>query len=483
MNKTAFDAETFIPEAGISLIEASAGTGKTYCITRLVCRWIEEGRCRIEEALVLTFTEAATAELKHRIRQGLEASLDSHRKHDRLQSPEARRLQEAIDTFEFAAIFTLHGFCNRLCREYPFDAELGSEFAISTDDRAFWESVQLEAVRWMHAEGNRHPLFLPACQYLGSDAEWIAQTMKLKQSSGFESSGSFDWEAWNAVAEAFRKSWQREGSAWIELAHSQDDPIKRQKACYKPEGLEQIHRRFSRWIEQGEVHPKFFEDLISLSSAEIEGRLKKGKSLPDLDLIRCADAWRDQLEALPAYLAHEFLKMRDRAVEHAIRREQTLRFDDLLQCALKLTESGSARAINHRYQVCLVDEFQDTDPLQFQILDRLFLAQKTGGKDRPLILIGDPKQAIYSFRGGDIFTYRMAVNQAQKVYYLDTNWRSSPYVNRGVNALLQSNSRPFEFEWIDYEAVQTAERNHQAGRSFVLLTAAAARVAGGNQLA
>lgn len=141
------------------------------------------------------------------------------------------------------------------------------------------------------------------------------------------------------------------------------------------------------------------------------------------------------------------------------RRRGELGFDDMLSrldAALR-SESGEAlaAAIRARFPVAMIDEFQDTDPQQYRIFRRVWHHQP----DTALLLIGDPKQAIYAFRGADIFTYMKARSEVSAHYTLDTNWRSAPGMVNSVNKLFSQMDDAFMFRDIPFNPVKFAPGN------------------------
>ena len=141
------------------------------------------------------------------------------------------------------------------------------------------------------------------------------------------------------------------------------------------------------------------------------------------------------------------------------RRRGELGFDDMLSrldSALR-SESGEvlAAAIRTRFPVAMIDEFQDTDPQQYRIFRRIWHHQP----ETALLLIGDPKQAIYAFRGADIFTYMKARSEVHAHYTLDTNWRSAPGMVNSVNKLFSQTDDAFMFREIPFIPVKSAGKN------------------------
>ena len=467
MKPTPFDANSFSPEPGITLIEASAGTGKTYSITQIICGLIAKGQSRIDEILVLTFTETATQELRERIRAAISDELDKAIGRDDERS--ITLLSTALDNFESAAIFTIHGFCNRLLREFSVEAGIGSEFAILKNTLLFQEELETEVARQIQAEAQNNPFITLALNALELKQSFIACALNLREASDLlESSRNLlpPLQTW------FKNTFDQLCAAW-KLNHEQlraellcdNPPINRSRNVYKAAGLELLLDRLQASFECGSssVYLDFLKDLQVLSRRELTDPkvLKKNRTLSLLQFYDQCDQAMEELHVFSKLLTLRILQIRAQRIETLVYQEQTLRFDDLLTFARKIVSHPSGHfsaSLYKRYKVALIDEFQDTDPVQFSILDHIFLTPPEKESPRPLVLIGDPKQAIYGFRGGDIFTYNAAKERAKKIYFLDTNWRSSPAVNEGVNELL-STTAPFRFHWIDYQPVKTAPKN------------------------
>ncbi len=182
------------------------------------------------------------------------------------------------------------------------------------------------------------------------------------------------------------------------------------------------------------VHP-FFDACEALDAARLE-------LLPLLDINR-----RALLAALIAYVNQE--------LETRKQQLQLQSFGDLLlhlAHALQGSDGESlARTLRGRYSAALIDEFQDTDPIQYQIFHRIY--QDT---DLPVYLVGDPKQAIYSFRGADVFTYLNGRKDTRRLFTLLANWRSSPALLTAVNTLFLATDHPFVFDTIPFEASSAA---------------------------
>lgn len=467
MKPQRLDLRHFVPAPGITLIEASAGTGKTHNITHIICDLVASGTCRLDQVLVLTFTEKATQELRDRTRRALQEQLRVHIQcgNDR----EIRCLSEAIDQFDCAAIFTIHGFCNRILREFSVEAGLGSEFAILQDERSFEDQLQIEVARSVQASAAHNPWIALGMNALELKSNFFRNALRLKESDDLKStprnsprSNLLQW--FTHEFQLLQSAWKQDRNAIRAELLSDTPPLKKSRNCYKPEHMQLAFDSFDRVFSGKPPHLTFLADLLPFQYSRMVEQLRKGQSVQPLSFYLTLEALPEQLDSLAQFLIVHAIEVRNQQVERLVQEQQTLRFDELLRYAKEIVcmpDGHFAKHLYEAYPYALVDEFQDTDPVQFAILDRIFLQPPAGHAPRPLILIGDPKQAIYSFRGGDIFTYGLAKSKAQQFFYLDTNWRSSPAINEGVNELLQG-PNPFHFEWIDYQPVNTAPRNHDS---------------------
>ena len=312
---------------GTAVLEASAGTGKTYTIAALVVRYVAEGVATLDEMLVITFGRMASQELRERVRSQL---VEADRA---LADPSAvagagflgfitavptdelaarrRRIAEALASFDAATIATTHQFCQLVLRS------LG--IAGDTDARATLvenlDELVIEVVDDLYLRGYGH----------------LAEPPPFDRTT------------------ALRLARAAVGDPQATLAPQDADPGS--KAATRVAFAEQVR-----------------------------GEMERRK-----------------------------------------RRLGILSYDDLLSRlarALEAPDSPARQRMQHRWRIVLVDEFQDTDPVQWDVLDRAFRGHST------LVLIGDPKQAIYAFRGGDIFTYLKARKQADSIRTLPLNWRS-----------------------------------------------------------
>ena len=328
---------------GTTLLEASAGTGKTWTIAALVTKHVASGEVRLDEMLVVTFTRAASQELRERVRRQLDDAVQllgdpslrdpDNRLHDWLLDASAPqiaarlvRLTEALVSFDAATIATIHQFCQLVLRSLGVAGDTDASAVLVED----LEQLTSETVDDLYLR-------------------------------------DFGGEA--------KPPWTR--AAALELARAViGDP----RARVEPEA-------------------------VTTDSPDSTAAMR----------VRFA---RDVLEE----------------VDRRKRRLGVLSYDDLLSQladALEPVDGAARRRMQHRWKFVLIDEFQDTDPVQWQVFERAFGASTT------MVLIGDPKQAIYAFRGGDIVTYLQASETATTTQTLGVNWRSDRPLLRSVHAVLQ----------------------------------------------
>ncbi len=475
------NALTF-PLRGSRLIEASAGTGKTWTIAMLYVRLVlgasHEGDSTAfdrplmpPDLLVVTFTDAATQELRSRIRQRLAQAAEVFRSANtdapsgdltalfnlRDQYPTtdwprlATRLQVAAEWMDQAAISTIHGWCMRMLREHAFGGQALFRQTLSTDPTellaeaardcwrtfyrdlpppllnevlAWWKAPQelLAAVRRL-LPYTGHPEFqalanTPPGELLALHRQRRAatlQTLKAPWPAWADELQTL-WEADDAQGRLNRKKfraqyyqpWLDELKAWAADDDQTQPDLKTGWTRLTPQGMAEAYKDPAHAPE----HPAL-QALADLPPQIAD--------LPDAqsDLLRHATVW-----------------IRQRFDQAQAQRAQ-LGFDDLLRqldAALQAPSGPAlAQAIRQQFPVALIDEFQDTDPLQYRIFDAVYrVAAPSPGT--ALVLIGDPKQAIYAFRGADIHTYLQARRDcAGRLYSLDTNHRSSQAMVAAVN--------------------------------------------------
>lgn len=466
------------PLSGVNLVEASAGTGKTYAIAALYCRLVAEEGYKVDEVLVVTYTEAATEELRGRIRERLreahgafggketkdpflKALIASSKDPERAK----RALWSALCSFDESAIHTIHGFCFRALSESafesgsPFDAELMEDV----------DSATREVVDdlWRRKIFTAAPLFARYAMKNAAPEELFSLVGRWGTREGLTVIPSLTGTTLQQAEERFNRVFEEFRTLWEE---------RREEACrllgsgclkgnvYKPDSIPEWGLDVDRYLREGGTG-KPPDKLEKFSTPSIEKNVKKGFDAPQdplFDLCRifieAAGELENALEGELLLLKSETLKEARQALKK-LKGERNLRhFDDLLT-DLRDALRGEGRerlveSLRKRYRAALIDEFQDTDPVQYEIFKTVF-----GGG--PLFLIGDPKQAIYGFRGADVNAYIAAATEASRSYTLDVNWRSAPDLIGAVNSVFSNAPGPFGNERIPFHPASPADRDHK----------------------
>ncbi|PPT55955.1 exodeoxyribonuclease V subunit beta [Xanthomonas arboricola] len=579
------DPYLHLPLQGVRLIEASAGTGKTFTLATLFTRLVVERGLRIGQILAVTFTEAATQELRRRIRERLvlaatlvpdapigaaraateladdpsrpgpllheapdafvathratgtetptapvgaaraateladdpsrpgpllqdapDAFLATHLAPDTetptalvgaapaateladdpsrpgpllqdapdvlltrailathlatsTETPAAlrRRLQQAVEEIDLAAVFTIHGFCARVLREHALES--GQAFAapeLLANDRELLGEVAADLWRQRAADAAmaedlialwsggpdalasdlralvRHPTLLPAAATTNDDSAALLQAVQ---------------DASTALAAAF----QAHGSAFFDTIMAAIDGGILSKVSYKPEWLTGLWHWFDSFAAAPSVNAAPHAKLIKLTAAELAAGTNKKfvDRTPASPLSHEIDGYLTALAGVEAWRSRRRIRLLHALREDAIARLTLLKrqrrvqtYDDLVDGVAHALEGAQAQALVTRlraqYAIALVDEFQDTDDRQWAIFSNVFgegpLA-RAAGLEPALFLIGDPKQAIYGFRGGDVRTYLAAAVTAELAPPLSHNFRSRPGVLAAIDAL------------------------------------------------
>ena len=473
MNATARERtalELPLAGGGTTLIEASAGTGKTYALTTLVARLLVEEALEIGALLVVTFTNAATDELRDKIRRTLRAALreavgdaggtDGQAREllahwDGLgiaREDVAGRIEVAIADLDRANVLTIHGFCQRVLTDFAFECGLSFGFEVTGDGfdvvravvRDHWRRVLYPAppVRVRHAMERK---FLP-----DELADWVAGKIAKRD---LEIRGA---ERLDASARALLD--KREG-AWrvaLEAARGALDE------AWKEDGeLEEIRSLLEQ--AEGLVAGRAGEDLGAVEAATaLDARhATLQDSLRRLD--HAGAALRTAYEDWLPRARREVLDEARAAIDERVREDRLLGYDDLLTVVQRAVAASSelAARIRERFPCGLIDEYQDTDRVQANIFERIYFGGRgergEGVAAGRLFLVGDPKQSIYRFRSADIFAYLKAsggIGPGERLR-LGRNYRSVPKLAEAVNALFQRR-HPFVLPDIAFKPVASA---------------------------
>lgn len=466
-----------MPLTGLHLIEASAGTGKSWTLAALYVRLVlGHGRAGglgaglyPPQILVMTFTEAATAELRGRIRVRLAQAarffgntaacreepdpflISLRGAYAPDQWPDcAYRLDMAAQWMDDAAIFTIHGWSSRMLKTHAFDsASLFQQSRVQDS-----QQLKLQAVQdyWRH-------WYYPVCvQQLDAilgvaqtpetllkllEAHW-AQTDKAPHGASYQGDAPDvllqSWDAWKrplrSLEALVRSQWTEDVIAALQAA-----ALAKVLKGYHERNLNSRLNKMAAWV-QGDACK--LEDLAWFSLSTL---IDKGWHEASAHTVFAhIDALCQHLRAQPD-ISQNLLQHAADEVGKTYRANKArlaqFDFSDLLQRLYHALVASKrlAQAIAQQYPVALVDEFQDTDPWQYGALSTIYAASSQ--TDTGLIMIGDPKQAIYSFRGADLATYLGAREQVQAIHTLNSNFRSTPELVAAVNHVFSLVDRPF----------------------------------------
>jgi len=463
---------------GLALIEASAGTGKTYTITALYLRLLLEQSLSVEQILVVTYTKAATAELKERIRERMvetKAALQSGSSEDSLiqamvegidnQEQAAQQLNCAILSFDRAAIYTIHSFCQRALIDHAFESSQPFERELEPDQSALIQEVTHDF--WRRELCDASPNF---ARYLISCNTTPATLLKPISNSldkaelevcSRPSSTSLPRHEADALALwlSLREMWFASPSEIMALI--EQAPLS--KVSYKPVQFAQWQSSMSALLQSEQLPNTLFAKFENFTASKLVKSTNKGKQPPEDDFFDACKQFQSSFQQLQGAYSHQLIALRSELRSYLLqelpkrKKERHIQtYDDLLTDllqALQQPESKLAETLHQRYQAALIDEFQDTDPTQYRIFSHIY-----AGSDHPLFYVGDPKQAIYGFRGADIFAYLEAQRAALgNTHTLDTNWRSVPGLIQSVNHLF-SGPQSFLLDGINYCGVQAADK-------------------------
>ncbi|WP_089727189.1 exodeoxyribonuclease V subunit beta [Candidatus Thiosymbion oneisti] len=482
-----------IPLRGLTLIEASAGTGKTYSITTLYLRLLLELGLEVDRILVVTFTEAATEELRDRIRRRLVQALDWFRGGVAVRGEEGEGgdraggdeqdpilvqllsglpdrdrartlLTDALTRMDEAAIHTIHGFCLRILGDHAFESGAAFDAEFITDETRLRTTAVADF--WRRQVAGADPR--TACrvrehwktpQDLLADLQSTLALEDLRLLPPVDAAGiEAARRELDAVFAQLQTQWHAASDQVADILAT--NPALNRRS-YTKQVVAQAVRTAATLAAATEPPASLPAGCERLTPAGLARGTKAGQpppAHPFFDLCGRLSELSVQVHtgtrALFLTSARAFVRA---DLERRKEDEGLLYYDDLLRrLDQALAGDGSealAAGVRARYPVALIDEFQDTDPQQYRIFHRLYGRQPDCG----LFLIGDPKQAIYAFRGADIFTYMQARDDSARTghrYGLTVNRRSGSRLIEAVNCLFASAREPFIYQdYIGFEPV------------------------------
>ncbi|VAW40369.1 Exodeoxyribonuclease V beta chain [hydrothermal vent metagenome] len=449
---------------GVKLIEASAGTGKTFTLSGLYIRYIVEKKLTPDKILVLTFTKAATAELKTRLRQQLiqcRNHLQDREIVDKAKQPQLYNLYEsyrkqqtaikyielALICFDQAAIFTINGFCQKIIDD--FNSDCGSP--VFKELIVKKEQVKKYVYKfWRKQQKNTPQEFLAIIPPIDKVINKINGL--LNKSHYRQVKPAINWHDTQKIYDIYCElaiQWQEQQQELLDYILSGDFHGGSYKIAARDNYAQDMVNFFSN----------FNGKVVRFCASYIESKLLKNSTLkPMPKFFGAFEQFYNQViytyptQSTGNNLAISYMYECYKYVQQQLTtlRVEQGKFDYSDQIKVVHTSiSSNPRLVNNiasQWQCIMVDEFQDTDNMQLDIFDKCF----NDGK-HDLIYVGDPKQAIYDFRGADVFVYNHAKKQTKQQFNLSTNWRSSDKMLAASNAMFNF-PQSFKFPWLEFTA-------------------------------
>lgn len=446
---------------GSNLIEASAGTGKTFSIAILVLRLIIEKKLDLREILMVTFTKAAVAELEGRIRKFIREAnkyvktgtkcdgvikgiinktVAEKGKEDVLES-----LKKASMYLDETSIYTIHSFCQKTLTEFAFETDQLFGCDVMADDSSivenavnnFWRdnitTKELEELRILDKNGlNRLAL-----------ADVVKNSLSGKK---------YIYDEEINIEESF-KDYNKANEAVEEMKDKFENQFK-----YSDErSLENINGNRYAIKTFSSVHNDvwgFYEALKDNASKKYVEKLFPDLLQRVLDISEKEEENQDIIKNIIYFIYGTAIDTISEDIEHTKASKTVFTYDDLIQNLHKAATGEKAdplrKALQNKYKCVFIDEFQDTDKMQYELFHSLF------DKEAIIFYIGDPKQSIYSFRGADIDTYKKAAEHVDHGFTMRRNFRSTKNLIAGLNQFFTSLDNPFGDDKIGYEVIEAA---------------------------
>ncbi|MEO5768479.1 MAG: UvrD-helicase domain-containing protein, partial [Polyangia bacterium] len=471
-----------------AVIEASAGTGKTYLLEHLVLELLITGRARLDEILVVTFTERATAELVVRIRQKIDHALTaSDAVGWTLDGAAKQRLREARQSFDQATIATIHSFCQRILTDEPLTTRRLLE-QTQVDGREAFGEVFRDVLRRELATSPAHATYLTGYLATGRGVGDLEELLYRAGAARGDWANVYDEDELRHLAERLARL-DVDAVDLVTSLRAHDMHHSRITAMLK---------RLRRLVGDAEAAVasggwgRFLACFDDKANVDIFGQFEDiaawGENVPPglASLRQIAVLALRAAPPLDHAIAQRFLPLVEAKLQQRKLAEGLYDYDDMIRGVDSAINGipgagGGAAALvdslRRRYRYALVDEAQDTEPAQWRIFRRVFL-ESPAASPTPVVLIGDPKQAIYGFRGADVQTYVQAREEIRArggvVLPLARNFRSHPEVVDAYNAILDQNAAPPYFSGDDigyHHPVSAAKPPLGTGPGITLLSA------------
>lgn len=446
------------------LIEASAGTGKTFSVAVLVLRLILEKEIEIEKMLMVTFTNAAVAEMESRIRKFIrigykysdgKIDLDEDDKIrlviegcNKTEERKKELLRKAVRSLDNLSVMTIHSFCQKTINEFTFETNQSFDFEIVTDDsdllisesnrylREVLNTLNLETFRELNKEvkfEKMHELLkkhLLGMKFIDSYIEDDSEIEALREEIAGKN---------NELDTFIRGSYPQ-----VLATQMRDNDLKQEAA---QGNTEEFKRRFRDQINSKKPAAYFasFEFMKA-------------------DFMRFEEEIKHAEDKFINYIYLDFFRYSDLVIKRVKRKKGYISYDDQIKTVYSSLGNETLKdKLGKKYSAVFIDEFQDTDNYQYEIFKTVFSENFKDKKFRPVIFyIGDPKQSIYGWRGADLDTYKTAKGDvgADGILRMNTNYRSTAKMIDALNILLSAGgNNMFIDEKIEYHDVEQGAAN------------------------
>ena len=415
-----FDIKSFSPKQD-QYIEASAGTGKTYTIRKISAELVKND-IRLSEVLFVTYTEKAAGEMRDRIREEMSESLE------KALPSEKRLFERACQDVDKAMIGTIHSFCRKTLHDFAYEANVPFDMDNADDQAA-------EAVidRLIRDEWESDICSLPRAKSLPNDVNDIKDLLK-------NALKSYSPEKKFVIPPVNIQEWIEQNPEasqhWAVLNNNKKASYKAKQNKPKEFSVQELIDKINKWLGANTLFKDVGTELIDPPDTPL------GKALSYFFSIR--DGKKIKLASADEVSRSKFLNEKTKELyslwQQEKARQKAQSFDDMISAVREAvcpdgkapkTPTFLCKKIRDTYKIAIIDEFQDTNEFQWNIFETVFL----DSDKNHLIVVGDPKQSIYSFQGADLQVYRKATKSIKNGSKLATNFRSSISMIKACNSM------------------------------------------------
>ncbi|CAL4043704.1 exodeoxyribonuclease V subunit beta [Buchnera aphidicola] len=465
---------------GRKIIEASAGTGKTFTIIILYLRLLlgidnnplYTRTFSVKEILIVTFTKTMQSELRERIKKNIyNFRIDCIKEHSKdpifnILISQITNLKHAIllllqaeNQIDQASIFTIHGFCNHILHVHEYCSDILLKKNIIEDIYPLYYQVTCDFWRKQSNLLSKQTAKI-IFQYWSTPELLLKDIFSILQLSPkiikptLRKKIKIDeyHEELIKIINTFKQKWLKKKENIPYLINNSNI----NKRIYHKNNIFRWINKITFWANNNTENYLVPTELKYFKQSYLCEKTKTGIIPKDI-LFNNIDTFLKIKFSLKEIFLFHALSDIPKMLKKEKKKQECLEFDDLLKLLINtLKINNLSKKICKKYPVALIDEFQDTNNLQYDIFKKIY---KTKYNNNLLVLIGDPKQSIYSFRGASIFTYLKAKNDIKEQYFLNQNWRASHDMNHSINLLFTQNKNPFYLPQIKFEPTYSSNKN------------------------